>query len=116
MTRQQRIELPPYSMFSQTPVHEIDVLRSVDPSGKLVVFGLLTEPLVKHSSDAVFRIPQGFEDRLDRISNRFYGTPDLWWAIAMVNNSLDPMAGFSRNQEIRVPLRSRLAKEGLLTV
>lgn len=103
-------------MNSRTPVHEIDVDQSVDPSGKLVVFGLMREPVVKASSDTVFRIPQGMESRLDLISNKFYGTPDLWWVVAMVNDLLDPLTGFSLNQEIRMPTRARLAQEGVLTV
>lgn len=31
------------------------------------------------------------ENRLDIISNIYYGTPTFYWAIAMANNIIDPM-------------------------
>ena len=45
-------------------------------------------------------IPMGYEHRPDRISNLFYGTPDLWWMIMEINNISDPFEGLNVGDQI----------------
>lgn len=42
------------------------------------------------------------ENRLDIISNIYYGTPSLYWAIAMANNIIDPMV-IVKGTVLRIP-------------
>jgi len=100
-----RIELPPFSMFSSTPVYQI---------GSDVVFGMLNDPIVADGSDELWPVPASAVPRLDLISNTFYGTPNLWWVIALVNDVLDPLVGVPQGTQIRVPTRQRLASLGIL--
>lgn len=103
----QRIELPPFSMWATTPVYDV---------ADEVLFGLLKDVIVPDASDDVYTVPIGGVNRLDLISNTFYGTPALWWVLARVNNVLDPLIGVALNQKIRVPTKARLASEGILNV
>lgn len=111
-----RVELSPYSMFSATPVYkdvdaEIEGVRQ-----KVIVFGLLVDAVVPDASDVLYPVPQAGEARLDLIANKFYGTPELWWVVALVNNILDPLVGAPVGRTIRIPTRDRLATEGILNV
>jgi len=103
----QRVTLPPFSMLSKTPIYSID--------GSIVP-GLITSPIVSDPTDTLYRITQAGERRLDLISQLHYGTPELWWVLAFVNNLVDPIAGVAAGADIRVPLRSRLASLGILNV
>lgn len=103
----QRVELPAFSMFATTPVYDSD--------GE-VVFGLMKDVIIQDASDELYTVPPGGVNRLDAISNKFYGTPALWWVIARVNNVLDPLFGVALNSQIRIPTKARLASEGILNV
>lgn len=94
-------------MFSSTPVYEV---------GGEIVFGLMKDVIVPDASDDLYKVPPGGENRLDAISYSFYNTPHLWWVIARVNNIVDPLLGAPVNTIIRVPTKSRLASEGVLSV
>jgi nucleoid-associated protein YgaU len=94
-------------MFAETPVYEI---------GGEVVFGLMKDVILPDGSDDLYTVPPGGVNRLDAISNQFYGTPALWWVIARVNNVLDPLFGVALNSQIRIPTKARLASEGILNV
>jgi nucleoid-associated protein YgaU len=111
-----RIELAPYSMFASTPVYDGISAEIEGTRQKVVVFGLMVEAVVPDATDELYRVPAGGESRLDLISQKFYGVPDLWWVIALVNNMLDPLVGATTGQNIRIPARNRLASEGILTV
>lgn len=103
----QRIELPPYSMFANTPVYDVD---------NEVVFGLMKDVVVPDASDDLYTVPPGGENRLDAISYKFYGTPALWWVISRVNNVEDPLVGVELNATLRIPTKERLASIGILNV
>lgn len=107
----QRVELPPYSQFSATPVYTV-----ATEAGPLIVFGLAKDVVVADATDVRFKVPPGAEHRLDLISQQFYGTPHLWHVLARVNNLMDPLDGFALGAVIRVPTKARLASEGLLNV
>ena len=111
-----RLELPPYSMFSATPAYnginaEIEGTRQ-----SIIVFGLMVPAVVADASDILYTVPQAGEGRLDLISQQFYGVPDLWWAVATVNDVVDPLLAFPAGQQIRIPTKERLAAEGILNV
>jgi hypothetical protein len=111
-----RIELPPYSMFSATPPYDGVSTEIEGVPQKVIVFGLLVEPVVPDASDVMYTVPQAGEHRMDLISQEFYGTPELWWVVALVNNVVDPLVGFVAGQTIRVPKKERLASAGILSV
>lgn len=47
--------------------------------------------VVPESEDDSYHIVTHREvNRLDIISNDYYGRPDFWWAIALANNFIDP--------------------------
>lgn len=94
-------------MWSDTPVYEV---------GGEVVFGLLKDSVVPDASDELYVVPTAGAGRLDLISDHVYGTPELWWVIARVNNIADPFIGPSTAQELRIPTRARLVNLGLLQV
>ena len=103
----QRIELPAYSMFVQTPVYEV---------GTDVVFGQMVPAVIPDDTDTIFIVPAPGEHRLDLISAQFYGVPDLWWIVASVNNIIDPLVAVPTGTRLRLPSRDRLASEGVLNV
>lgn len=46
-------------------------------------------------------------ERLDKLSQEFYGTASLWWAIAAIN-SLKGSYMIAANTIVRIPARDRL--------
>jgi hypothetical protein len=94
-----KVQLTSLSMFSKTPVYE---------AGGDVVFGLQQPVVLPAAGDDIFTVTLGYQNRLDLISFRFYSTPNLWWAIAQVNNLVDPFLDIPVNTSLRIPKRSRL--------
>lgn len=92
-------------MFSNTPVYEL---------GGVIQFGLMKDAIAPDSTDQQFTVPPDGVERLDLISYDFYGTPELWWVIARLNNLRDPLVGVPVGTQLRVPTRQRLASEGIL--
>lgn len=110
-----RVELVPYSMFGATPAYQIQA--EVDNAQQNVaVFGLKRDIVVPDPTDQLFTVPTGGGGRLDLISQKLYGTPELWWAIARCNPSMDPMVGPNIADVIQVPTKLRLASLGILNV
>ena len=62
------------------------------------------------TSDNFYKVEPGFENRLDLISNKFYGTPRLWWALAIVNKLYNPRVVQS-GIVLRIPLRKNIIGE-----
>lgn len=48
-------------------------------------------------------IPAGYAHRPDRISALFYGTPDLWWLLLLVNNISDPLQSLNEGDQLLIP-------------
>ena len=94
-------------MFAKTDVYTVE---------GTIVFGLMQDVVVPHSTDTLTKVSPGQEQRLDLISAQSYGTPELWWVIARVNNLIDPEEGFEVAQQIRIPTKERLASLGVLNV
>jgi hypothetical protein len=104
----QRIELAQYSMFATTPIYDL--------GGDTVVFGLMQPAVVPSNTDEVWVVPSAGVPRLDLLAADFYGTPELWWVLASVNNILDPLVSVPEGTRIRVPTKERLSAEGILNV
>ena len=47
-------------------------------------------------------IPPGYEHRADKISNLFYGTPNLDWMICWTNNISDPFQQLNVGDRIKL--------------
>ena len=50
-----------------------------------------------------FTIPIDLQHRPDLIASRFYGNPQNWWLLMLINNITDPFEGFNTNDTIIVP-------------
>lgn len=92
------VELPKYSAFSATPIYKV---------GGDIIFGLLQEPVIADPSDKVYVV--NLESRLDALSQQFYGTPELWWVIAMVNDLVDVHIPVPTKTRLRIPSQARLS-------
>lgn len=86
-------------MFLRTPIYRV---------ASDLVFGLRQGVIMPHQSDAVIEVTQPVEHRLDLLAYQFYGTPDLWWVIAEINQLLDPFTEVVVGKELRLPQRERL--------
>ena len=116
MANDLRVILPKNSMYASTPVYK-GIKASVDGIDiSASVFGLMRDVVVPHSTDIIFKVPVRGQERIDIISYHHYGTSELWWVIARVNNILDPLTSLSPGDEIRIPAKNRLASIGLLSV
>jgi len=88
------VDIAPNSQFRFTPVYrDADFIR----------FGLRQTPVYPSSADRTYVVPAHQENRLDLISNAFYGTPELWWVIADANNMSDPMTATPAGTQLRIP-------------
>jgi hypothetical protein len=110
-----RVQLTAYSQFSATPAYQIQA-QIGSKLETVAVFGLKVNAVMPNPTDILFTVPTGGGGRLDLISQKFYGTPELWWAIAICNPGMDPMIGPTIAQVIRVPTKARLATLGILNV
>lgn len=52
--------------------------------------------------EETYRLRENDLHRFDRISYKFYGTPELWWVIAAVNNIIDPFNDPQENMALRI--------------
>jgi len=90
----------PYSFDANVYLHR-------DAKVTTILNSTVFEDLIKNIDTAyVYQtgyVPEGYEHRPDLISNVFYGTPDNWWLLMLVNNISDPFEGFYTNQRILIP-------------
>lgn len=63
----------------------------VDSKTKSVYLESSNNINIVHNGSVYHTVEASEENRLDIISNIYYGTPSLYWAIAMANNIIDPM-------------------------
>lgn len=51
----------------------------------------VNQTVIKESDlDIYHEVQMHEENRLDIISNKYYGTPEMWWAIAQANDMINP--------------------------
>lgn len=58
--------------------------------------------------DRYFEVTAEFRNRLDLISQKFYGTMHLYWVLAYVNEMIDPFAETIVGKQIRIPDRDNV--------
>lgn len=68
---------PDYSILSSSQQVSID--------GKVICWGIRSYPEVPYGNDDIY-IQYSATDRLDKISYRYYNTPNYTWFIALANN------------------------------
>ena len=80
-----------------TPTIYLDFLNAyyLDMFNQITVY---TNFMITHSS----------EGRLDIISNKFYGIPDLWWIIGMYNGIINPIFEIKVGINLRIPDRNQV--------
>lgn len=71
--------------------------------------------IAEQSDDYFHEVTATSENRLDWISNKFYGTSIYWWVIAEANTSIlfDPM-NIPRGTILRIPPITRLYEGGVI--
>lgn len=53
-------------------------------------------------SDTYYTVPMEYENRLDIIANKYYGTAKYWWVIALANYIIDPF-DVPAGTQLRIP-------------
>ena len=59
-------------------------------------------PKIAISDEDIYIITQS-TDRLDLLSNQYYGSPQYWWVIAVANNINDASLYITEGRQIRIP-------------
>jgi hypothetical protein len=90
----------PYSVSMNTVTHRNAEVTTILNTKK---FDNIIENLDTAYDYEVGYVPAGFEHRPDLISNVFYGSPDKWWLLMLVNNVSDPFEGFKVQDRILIP-------------
>ena len=57
----------------------------------------------KDDADTMFTVDNSTMNRLDKISYKFYNSPNYWWIIAHANNIFDAFAEIPRGRILRIP-------------
>lgn len=82
--------------------------RTVIHKGKQVATSLNSSQFIKYIESlkdfdySVGIIPPGFEHRADKISELFYGTPELDWLVCWTNNISDPFQQLNVGDRIEI--------------
>ena len=58
--------------------------------------------VAQSDKDLYHEVQQNEVNRLDIISNKYYGTPEYFWAICMANDIVDPFS-IKRGDVLRIP-------------
>lgn len=64
--------------------------RIVYDTGEEIIETADRRKFPRDERDRFYKVESGFEDRLDLISFKFYGSSDYWWVIASASNIEDP--------------------------
>jgi len=75
--------------------------------------GFLQEDIkdrISFSDDIIYEIPLIYEYRPDRIAQKFYGNPKLFWVLVYVNEIENSPEGFYQGRRIRVPRFDRITE------
>jgi len=98
------ISLSENSRYRNTPIFSGDGAEFGKNVGKIDFRGHFVPPEIdEKNSDTFITIKSKDNGRLDLLANQYYGTPELWWAIALVNNIFDPTYGVETGTVIRIP-------------
>lgn len=67
-----------------------------------------TKERLTFSDDIIYEIPIIYKYRPDRIAQKFYGDPKLYWVLVYANDISDSPEGFYHGRRIRVPRNERI--------
>lgn len=84
-------------------VSRYQILRIVEEGRDQYLETYNQQKVPTSGSDSYHIVTHAEVNRLDIISEKFYGTPDYWWAIALANGFIDP---FVVNEGIMVRIPS----------
>lgn len=91
---------------------ELKVLRY--PNGEECLETPSKMGVKKTQRDTIYMIEAKYENRLDLVAHRFYRVPTVYWAIACINELLDPF-DIQAGEVVRVPAMSSLwGSEGVI--
>lgn len=60
------------------------------------------------NTDVFFKVPPGFENRLDLIAQRYYNNSELYWILALANDYKDPFNTCKVGDIIYIPSASTI--------
>ena len=63
----------------------------IDEEGNNYLTSYSRKTIKESIKDKLYTVEPECEDRLDYVSYKFYNTPHLWWAIAIMNHIKNPM-------------------------
>lgn len=87
--------------------------RLVDEDGNVYIESPNKINIKPSKDDSFYMIESGYENRMDLISYKFYGTPLLWWVIAMMNKIQDPL-DIKVGDILRIPTMRSIYDSGVL--
>lgn len=62
-------------------------------------------------SDRIWTIEAGYENRMDLISTKFYGTSKYDWILEQINNIKDPIKDVSLGKKLIIPEKTRIISQ-----
>lgn len=65
---------------------------------------------LRFSDDIIYEIPFIYNFRPDRIAQKFYGNPKLYWVLVYANDISNSPEGFYHGRKIRVPRVERITE------
>lgn len=88
--------------YNQTSRYQVlrAISETTNPAIYLETYNQIEIPVSEDDSYHV--VTHAEVNRLDIISNTYYGRPDFWWAIALANNFIDPFV-VQEGVMIRIP-------------
>ena len=63
---------------------------------------------ISFNDDIIYEIPLIYNFRPDRLAQKFYGNPKLYWILVYANDISDSPEGFYHGRRIRVPRAERI--------
>lgn len=78
------------------------VLRVIENQGYTYLETYNQVKIPSSRNDLYHIVEHNEVNRLDIISEKYYNTPDYWWAIALANNMIDPFV-VNEGVMLRVP-------------
>ena len=63
---------------------------------------------ISFDDDIIYEIPFIYNFRPDRLAQKFYGNPKLYWVLVYANDIPDSPEGFYHGRKIRVPRTERI--------
>lgn len=100
----------PVSYENNCRYKNVRTLRDED-TNKLYHEIINTPEIVQSENDDYYTVTLDEENRLDIISNAYYGTPKYWWVIADANYIIDPF-DVPVGTSLRIPPILSLYKSG----